>query len=148
MSVDELRKSLLGEHYDPARENELKNKLIEMFNINDINKDLTYLFMGDSTKVVEEKRNWPDVDVLKVGHHGSNTSSTEKFLNQVSPEISVISVGEGNSYELPKEKILNRLEKIGTTIYRTDRDGTIQIISDGISNEVVKIDVNFDSSAK
>ncbi len=109
---------------------------------------MKYLFMADAEKENEEARKWNDVDVLKVGHHGSNTSSTEKFLNQVSPEISVISVGEGNSYELPKEKILNRLEKIGTTIYRTDRDGTIQIISDGISNEVVKIDVNFDSSAK
>ena len=100
---------------------------------------MKYLFMADAEKENEEARYWNDVDVLKVGHHGSNTSSTENFLNQVSPEISVISVGEGNSYELPKEKILNRLEKIGTTIYRTDLDGTIQIISDGISNEVVKI---------
>ena len=58
--------------------------------------------------------------------------------------ISIISVGEGNSYGLPKDKILKRLEKIGTTIYRTDRDGTIQIVSDGNSNEVIKIDVNFD----
>lgn len=107
---------------------------------------MKYLFMADAEKENEESRKWNDVDVLKVGHHGSNTSSTEEFLNQVSPEISVISVGEGNSYELPKEKILNRLEKIGSTIYRTDLDGTLQIISDGQTNEVVKIDVNFDSS--
>ena len=105
---------------------------------------MKYLFMADAEKENEDARDWNNVDILKVGHHGSNTSSTEKFLNQVSPEISIISVGEGNSYELPKEKILNRLEKIGTTIYRTDKDGTIQIISDGISNEVVKIDVDFD----
>ena len=84
------------------------------------------------------------MDVLKVGHHGSNTSSTEIFLNQVLPEISVISVGEGNSYELPKSKILKRLEKIGSTIYRTDKDGTLQIISDGKTNEIVKIDISFD----
>lgn len=108
--------------------------------------ELKYLFMADAEKENEEARTWNDVDVLKVGHHGSNTSSTEEFLNQVSPEISIISVGEGNSYELPKEKILKRLENIGTTIYRTDNDGTIQIISDGQTNEVVKIDVNFDSS--
>ena len=107
---------------------------------------MKYLFMADAEKENEEARSWNDVDVLKVGHHGSNTSSTEKFLNQVSPEISIISVGEGNSYELPKEKIINRLEKIGTTIYRTDNDGTIQIISDGIKNEVVKIDIDFDGS--
>lgn len=108
--------------------------------------ELKYLFMADAEKENEEARIWNDVDVLKVGHHGSNTSSTEEFLSQVSPEISVICVGEGNSYELPKEKILNRLENIGSTIYRTDNDGTIQIISDGKTNEVIKIDVNFDSS--
>lgn len=105
-----------------------------------------YLFMGDAETEVEEGRKWNDVDVLKVGHHGSNTSTSQEFLNQVAPEISIISVGEGNSYGLPKDKILTRLEKIGTTIYRTDNDGTIQLISDGTSNEIVKIDVNFDSS--
>lgn len=108
--------------------------------------ELKYLFMGDAEKENEEARTWNDVDVLKVGHHGSNTSSTEGFLNQTSPEISIISVGEGNSYELPKDKILKRLEKIGTTIYRTDKDGTIQIVSDGKTNEVIKIDIAFDSS--
>ena len=108
--------------------------------------ELKYLFMADAEKENEDARTWNDVDVLKVGHHGSNTSSSDDFLNQVLPEISVISVGEGNSYELPKDKILNRLEKIGSTIYRTDNDGTIEIISDGKTNEVVKIDVNFDSS--
>ena len=105
-----------------------------------------YLFMGDAEDENEEVRNWNDVDVLKVGHHGSNTSSSEKFLNQVLPEISIISVGEGNSYELPKDKILKRLENIDSTIYRTDIDGTIQIVSDGKTNEVIKIDVNFDGS--
>lgn len=108
--------------------------------------DLKYLFMGDAEKENEEARSWNDIDVLKVGHHGSNTSTTQEFLNQVLPEISIISVGEGNSYGLPKEKILTRLEKIGTKIYRTDKDGTIQIISDGKTNEVVKININFDSS--
>lgn len=108
--------------------------------------DLKYLFMGDAEKENENAREWNDVDVLKVGHHGSNTSTSQEFLNQVVPEISIISVGEGNSYELPKDKILERLENIGTTIYRTDKDGTIQIISDGKTNEVVKIDINFDSS--
>lgn len=108
--------------------------------------DLKYLFMGDAEKENENAREWNDVDVLKVGHHGSNTSTSQEFLKQVVPEISIISVGEGNSYELPKDKILERLENIGTTIYRTDKDGTIQIISDGKTNEVVKIDINFDSS--
>lgn len=125
------------------------NEEPENTNESSIVVELTYgeqkfLFMGDAEKENEEARKWNDVDVLKVGHHGSNTSSSSKFLNQVLPEISVISVGEGNSYGLPKDDVMKRLEKINTNIYRTDRDGTIQIICDGKTNEVVKIDVSFD----
>ena len=105
-----------------------------------------YLFMGDAETENEDARKWNDVDVLKVGHHGSNTSSGEEFLEQVLPEISIISVGEGNSYNLPKDKILKRLENIESTIYRTDKDGTIQLVSDGKTNEIIKIDVNFNGS--
>ena len=105
-----------------------------------------YLFMGDATEINEENRNWNDVDVLKVGHHGSNTSSSQKFLNQVLPEISIISVGKDNSYGLPKDKILERLNKLNTQIYRTDKDGTIQLLSDGKINEIVKIDISFDGN--
>lgn len=105
-----------------------------------------YLFMGDAETKNEEERNWNDVDVLKVGHHGSNTSSSINFLNQVSPEIAIISVGEGNSYGLPKEKIVDRLETIGTEVYRTDLDGTIQIISDGNNQELRKIDISLDGN--
>ena len=105
-----------------------------------------YLFMGDAETSNEKSRTWNDVDVLKVGHHGSNTSSSENFLRQVLPEIAVISAGEGNSYGLPKDKILDRFEKIGSKIYRTDKDGTIQIVSDGETNEVIKIDLSFDGN--
>ena len=105
-----------------------------------------YLFMGDAEKINEEARKWNDVDVLKVGHHGSNTSSSQKFLEQVLPEIAIITVGRENSYELPKDKILERLEKIGSTIYRTDKDKTIQLVSDGSSNEIIKINLSFDGN--
>lgn len=105
-----------------------------------------FLFMGDAEEKNENLRKWNDVDVLKVGHHGSNTSSSENFLNQVSPEISIISVGKENSYELPKEKILNRLNNLGTTIYRTDIDGTILITSDGNKEEITKVDLSFDGN--
>ena len=108
--------------------------------------DLKYLFMGDSEEENEEARTWEDIDVLKVGHHGSNTSSSEEFLNQVLPEISVISVGEGNSYKLPKENILKRLENINSKIYRTDLDGTILLTSDGIENSITKKDISFDGN--
>ena len=74
------------------------------------------------------KYNLPDIDVLKVGHHGSNTSSSVEFLNQVLPEISIISVGKDNSYGLPKDKILKRLEKINSKIYRTDENSFFYVI--------------------
>ncbi len=105
-----------------------------------------YLFMGDATSKNEKQRNWNDVDVLKVGHHGSNTSSSQDFLNQVLPEIAIISVGKDNSYGLPKENIIERYNDLGSKIYRTDYDGTIQIISDGKTNEINKIDISFDGN--
>ena len=109
-------------------------------------KNQKYLFMGDAEVANEKSRNWNDVDVLKVGHHGSNTSSSEKFLKQVLPEIAIISVGKENSYNLPKDKIISRIQKMGTEIYRTDRDGTIQIVSDGETNEIIKIEISFDGN--
>lgn len=94
----------------------------------------SFLFMGDSEEENEKTISWPKTDVLKVGHHGSNTSSSEKFLNEVSPKYAVIMAGEGNSYGLPKDEIVKRIESLGTTIYRTDKNGTIEMISDG--NEI------------
>ena len=108
--------------------------------------DMDYLFMGDATTKVEKGRVWNDIDVLKVGHHGSNTSSSKSFLEQVSPEISIISVGKENTYGLPKDTIIKRLNSVGTNIYRTDNVGTIQIISDGKDNELLEIDVSFDGN--
>lgn len=107
-----------------------------------------YLFMGDAEKEVEEQGNWEDVDVLKVGHHGSKTSSTQDFLNKVKPEIAVIPVGEGNSYGLPKDEILQRYEKMGSKIYRTDKDGTIHIIDNGEEITIEKVDISLDGGKK
>lgn len=91
----------------------------------------SFLFTGDAETKNEATRDWSTVDVLKIGHHGSNTSSSQSFLEQVKPKISIIMAGKDNSYGLPKEKILNRLKSIGTKIYRTDEQGTITITSDG-----------------
>lgn len=91
----------------------------------------SFLFMGDAEKENEQTRQWPNVDVLKVGHHGSKTSSSQKFLNQTKPKISIIMTGAGNSYGLPKQEILDRLNNIGSKIYRTDENGTITAVSDG-----------------
>ena len=72
-----------------------------------------------------------DVDVLQVGHHGSETSTGYVFLNAILPEIGVISVGEGNSYGHPHEAALSRLRDAGVDVWRTDLSGTITITSDG-----------------
>ena len=96
----------------------------------------SYLFMGDAEEENEKTINWPKTDVLKVGHHGSNTSSGESFLEQVHPQYAIIMVGKDNSYGLPKQEIIDKLNNIGSEIYRTDEDGTIQIISDGNNIEI------------
>lgn len=102
-----------------------------------------YLFMGDSEKEVENSREWNKVNVLKVGHHGSNSSSTEKFLNQVKPEIAIISVGANNQYKHPSIDVLTRLKNLNTIIYRTDEKGSILLESDGKQNVVKKIVTNY-----
>ncbi len=109
-------------------------------------KKYKFLFTGDATKKVENSRGWKDIDVLKVGHHGSDTSSSKNFIDSIKPEISIISVGEGNNYNLPKESIIKRLEDTGSKVYRTDKHGTIQIIVDENMYEIYKIDRSFDGN--
>ena len=99
-------------------------------------KEQSYLFMADAEEYNEKSRSWPRANVLKVGHHGSNTSSSQEFLDQVKPEIAIIQVGKDNDYHHPHGIILNRLKKMNTKIYRTDEKGNILIESDGIKNRV------------
>ena len=86
-----------------------------------------FLFMGDAGVEVEkyliEKYNLNDIDVLKVGHHGSKTSSSERFIDEVNPKYSIISVGKNNRYGHPNKDVLDNLED--SKIYRTDQDGSI-----------------------
>ena len=76
-----------------------------------------------------------DSVVLKVGHHGSSTSTAAPFLRAVSPTVAVISAGESNRFGHPSQEVLARLEDVvgDGGLYRTDRDGTIEFISDGES---------------
>ena len=97
----------------------------------------SFLFMGDSEEENEKTITWPKTDVLKVGHHGSSTSSSEEFLNEVKPSISIIMAGKDNSYGLPKEEIVERLENVGSKVYRTDENGTIEVTSDGNNINVI-----------
>ena len=99
-------------------------------------KEQSYLFMGDSEEENENSRKWMQTNVVKIGHHGSDTSSSEAFLNQILPQIAIIQVGKDNKYGHPKQTTLDKLEKIGTLIYRTDEKGNILIESDGKKNKV------------
>ena len=86
-----------------------------------------FMFMGDAgvdkEKDILDKYNINDIDVLKVGHHGSKTSSGKEFINEINPKYSIISVGKNNRYGHPNKEVLENL-KI-SKIYRTDEDGSI-----------------------
>lgn len=98
-----------------------------------------FLFMGDAEKEVESALNASDVraDVLKVGHHGSKTSSSAQFIKNVSPKHAVISCGEGNSYGHPHGETLKTLSSAGAKVYRTDESGTVVITADNNGNITV-----------
>ncbi len=94
-----------------------------------------FLFTGDAEteaemEAVKSSKNLKS-DVLKVGHHGSTTSSTDSFLKEVSPKIAIISSGLDNSYGHPAKETLKKLSYYKTKIFRTDEDGTIILTSDG-----------------
>lgn len=97
----------------------------------------SFLFMGDAETAVEKQLlNGPyagylHVNVLKLGHHGSSTSSSARFLNAVSPRYSVISCGVGNDFGHPHRETIQKLEKMDTKVLRTDEMGSIRIYSDG-----------------
>ncbi len=97
--------------------------------------EIRVLLTGDLEKEGEaDVLKHPDLlgsHVLKVGHHGSNTSSTMPFLLAVDPEVSVIQLGEGNPYGHPHGPVLQRLSEIGTAVYRNDLHGSILLETDG-----------------
>lgn len=99
------------------------------------------LLTGDIEKQIENKLVLAgldlDADFLKVAHHGSKTSTTENFLKAVSPLVAFIQVGGKNRYGHPTEEVLSRLENYGIKYYRTDTDGTKELVLDG-QNYVVK----------
>lgn len=107
-------------------------------------KDVSFMFTGDATNVTEKKilaKNLQS-DVLKVGHHGSQYSTSDEFLDKVNPKYAIISVRTGNVYDHPKDITLNKLK--GIEVHRTDKEGTIRVISDGknIDIETFKTNTN------
>lgn len=100
-------------------------------------KNQKFLFMGDAEQAVENEilSQGYDIkaDLLKMGHHGSDTSSARSFLEATDPSIAVISVGADNNYGHPSPDVLATLREIPTEILRTDQHGTIVVVSDGIN---------------
>ena len=98
-----------------------------------------FMFMGDASSTTEKeitnKYNLPDIDVLKVGHHGSKTSSSKEFIDEINPKYSIISVGRNNRYVHPNKEVLNNLSN--SKIYRTDKDGSIMF---KVANNKLKIE--------
>ncbi len=122
----------------------IDNEETENLNNSSIVIELTFeeqklLFTGDAEKEVEEKLNLGKINILKVGHHGSSTSSSDKFIKQIKPDIAVMQVGKDNSYNHPHSSVVKRLQKNGAIIYRTDELGTIWISCDGTESIVKKI---------
>ncbi|HQD95665.1 MAG TPA: MBL fold metallo-hydrolase [Methanosarcina thermophila] len=128
--------------FDPDVDIEILNpgttysdELNENFVVLKINyEDISFLLMGDAGLETEEnimKAGYDvDSDILKVGHHGSQSGSGEAFISAVSPEVSVIEVGAENDYGHPDPEILERLQKV-SKVYRTDLDGTVTVTTDG-----------------
>ena len=105
--------------------NENDNSQVSYIKIN----DYKFMLMGDASSITEynilNKYNIGQIDFLKVGHHGSDTSSSKNFINRIKPKYSLISVGKNNKYGHAKQVVLNTLKN--TKIYRTDLDGSIEI---------------------
>ena len=115
--------------------NENDNSNVLYFIVN----NYKFLLMGDAgvdkEKDILDEYNLSDIDVLKVGHHGSKTSSDKEFINEMNPKYSIISVGKNNRYGHPNKEVLNNLED--SKIYRTDQDGSIMF---KVKNNKLKIE--------
>lgn len=113
----------------------------------------SFLFMGDAEETSENEIT-ADVsaDVIKVGHHGSDTSSSQQFVDRVSPQYAVIEVGEGNSYGHPNSETVTRWQNAGAQVLRTDELGNIVIVSNGtditVSSDAQGNDTASDSQSE
>ena len=103
--------------------------------------ETSFLFTGDAAWETEQEMLSSGIDltatVLKVGHHGSATSSCQEFLNAVNPKYAVISVGQGNKYGHPADKTIMKLQRMNVSVFRTDKHGTIVFNSDGTNMGIV-----------
>lgn len=123
----EILSPVRGKKYDDTNEYSIVAKIVY--------KDTSFILMGDATMENEvdiiNKVPDIDIDVLKLGHHGSSTSSSDYFITKTSPNIAIISCGKNNKYGHPHQEVMRVLKKHGVTPYRTDKMGDIVITSDG-----------------
>jgi len=132
LNIDDNKLYFLN-NKDYSNENDNSNVIYTELN------NYNFLFMGDAGVEVEEdliqNYNLQNIDVLKVGHHGSKTSSSKKFIDEINPKYSIISVGKNNRYGHPNDSVLDNL--VDSKIYRTDQDGSIMF---KIKNNKLKIE--------
>lgn len=131
----------------PSDLNQEKFKKLKLDNLNNtslvfklVYGRTQFLFMGDAELPIEKYLINQNIDlsadVLKVGHHGSNSSTSEDFLKLISPQSAVISVGANNDFGHPHLRTLRRLERYGISVFRTDENGDVEILSDGEKLEI------------
>lgn len=148
--IKELKKKKI-KYYQNVEKIPISNNIITILNTKEYDNEndnsnviyielnnYKFMFMGDAgvdkEKDILERHNISNIDVLKVGHHGSKTSSSKKFIDEANPKYGVISVGKNNKYGHPNKEILNTLSN--SKIYRTDEDGSIMF---KIKNNKLKI---------
>ena len=149
--IKELKKKKI-KYYQNVEKIPISNNIITILNTEEYDNEndnsnviyielnnYKFMFMGDAgvdkEKDILERYNISNIDVLKVGHHGSKTSSSKSFINKINPKYSIISVGKNNRYGHPNKEILNNLDH--SKIYRTDEDGSIMF---KIKNNKLKIE--------
>ena len=137
--IKELKKKKI-KYYQNVEKIPISNNIITILNTEEYDNEndnsnviyielnnYKFMFMGDAgvdkEKDILERYNISNIDVLKVGHHGSKTSSSKSFINKINPKYSIISVGKNNRYGHPNKEVLNNLDH--SKIYRTDEDGSI-----------------------
>ena len=114
--------------------------------------EVSFMFTGDAEREAESQilnRGYElDSDILKVGHHGSSTSTTQAFLNVVDPDVAVIMCGMNNQYGHPHHETLENLSAANIDIFRTDKHGTIVIKTDGLTYEINKQPYSYDAQSR
>jgi len=128
--------SLIVLHPDTTSDDLNNNSIVLSFNYGTVG----FLFAGDAEREAEASMLLsspvPDIEILKVGHHGSRTASSAEFLSALTPEVAIYMAKTGNSYGHPHQEALDALLNVGAQIYGTDTCGTIVITTNGETYQI------------